>query len=130
MNDRRDEVVTHRGRDALATIRATDERSECAKHSQLRAANEVKAAHKKGQGSPSRASLTHNPMPTAHTVQKTAVSTVIIEMELVGMRTQSDLVDLLFTFPLNPRLDKVVAKDAALGEELMVLLERLHGLFE
>src|SRR5688500_19592105 len=55
---------------------------------------------------------------------------VVIQRELVGMRTEPDRVELLRPLPIDPDLDKILCEDLAAQQELVIRLERVDGLFE
>src|SRR5581483_10724861 len=55
---------------------------------------------------------------------------VVVEGELVGMRAQRDLLELLRRLEINIRLDQVGSEDAALEQELMVCRQRAERLLQ
>jgi hypothetical protein len=48
-------------------------------------------------------------------------SIVVIQRELMWMRTQPDRIELSFALPSRPRLDEILGEHAAPREELVVL---------
>src|SRR6476620_4149547 len=57
-------------------------------------------------------------------------SVVVIEVELVRMRPQSDGIELLFALVANPRLHEILSEDAALQQKLVILFERADRFFK
>src|SRR5690606_34022922 len=53
---------------------------------------------------------------------------VVVELELVGVRTEAQLVNLSGALVVDPRLDEVLGEHAALGEERVVRLEVVEHL--
>src|SRR6267143_440858 len=53
---------------------------------------------------------------------------VVIEEELVRMRTQGDGIDLALTLVGDPGVDQVLGEDITLEQELVVGLERIEHL--
>ena len=74
------------------------------------------------------ASVGRLPLPLAP--QLCGVSGVVVQRELVGMRTQAQRIDLLGALVLQPGLDDVAREDVALQKEVVVALEVLERLVE
>jgi hypothetical protein len=55
---------------------------------------------------------------------------VVVQVELVGMRAHPDRVRFDLSLVIDPHSDEIFGEDAALGEELVILLEFAESLFE
>ncbi len=53
-----------------------------------------------------------------------------VELELSWMWTQANIIDLLLALEINPCLDQILSKDAALEQELMVALEVVENFIQ
>ena len=65
-----------------------------------------------------------------HALKARASSAVVVEAELVGMRTQTHRVDFLLPLHADPGADHVAGEHVAAEQELMVGLEGCHRLLQ
>ena len=59
--------------------------------------------------------------------QVTIRSQVVVHLVLVGMRVGAHRGDLVGLLVLQPGVDEILGEDVALGEELVVLAQRVQG---
>ena len=57
-------------------------------------------------------------------------SAIVVEMELIRMWSNGNLIQFLFSFPINPHLDEVISKYIADRKEFMVLFQGVDSIIE
>src|SRR4030095_8883793 len=57
-------------------------------------------------------------------------SVVIVQIELMRMRSETNRVELLLALPRHPRFHQIGGEYAALRQKTVILFERVDGLFQ